>query len=47
MLAPVADGFIVGSAIVRKIAEVEEKGEEAVLAEIGTLVDELISAMTS
>ncbi len=47
MLAPVADGLIVGSAIVRKIAEVEEKGEEAVLAEIGTLVDELTSAMTS
>lgn len=47
MLAPVADGLIVGSAIVRKIAQVEEKGEEAVLAEIGTLVDELTSAMTS
>jgi len=47
MLAPVADGLIVGSAIVRKIAEVEEKGEEAVLAEIGMLVDELTSAMTS
>ena len=47
MLAPVADGLIVGSAIVRKIAEVEEKGEAAVLAEIGTLVDELTSAINS
>ena len=47
MLAPVADGLIVGSAIVRKIAEVEEKGEAAVLAEIGGLVDELTAAMDS
>ncbi|MBK94787.1 MAG: tryptophan synthase subunit alpha [Planctomycetaceae bacterium] len=47
MLAPVADGLIVGSAIVRKIAEVEEKGEAAVLAEIGDLVDELTAAMDS
>ena len=47
MLAPVADGLIVGSAIVRKIAEVEEKGEAAVLAEIGELVDELTAAMDS
>ncbi|MBA62106.1 MAG: tryptophan synthase subunit alpha [Planctomycetaceae bacterium] len=47
MLAPVADGLIVGSAIVRKIAEVEEKGEQAVLAEIGALADELITAINS
>ena len=47
MLSPVADGLIVGSAIVRKIAEVGEKGEDTVLAEIGTLVDELTSAMNS
>ena len=47
MLAPVADCLIVGSAIVRKIAEVEEKGEAAVLAEICTLVDELTSAINS
>ncbi len=47
MLAPVADGLIVGSAIVRKIAEVEEKGEAAVLAEIGELVDALTAAMES
>ena len=47
MLSPVADGLIVGSAIVRKIAEVEEKGEDTVLTEIGTLVDELIAAMNA
>ena len=47
MLSPVADGFIVGSAIVRKIAEVDEKGEEAVLAEIGELADQLMAAMDS
>ena len=43
-LAPVADGLIVGSAIVRRVAEVGAKPREAVLAEIGDYVAELLAA---
>jgi len=45
MLAPVADGLIVGSAIVRRVAQVAEKPREKVLAEIGEYVAELLTAM--
>ncbi len=45
MLAPVADGLIVGSAIVRRIAEAATKPRATVLAEIGDYVAELVAAM--
>jgi len=45
MLAPVADGLIVGSAIVRRVAEAESRGRETVLSEIGQYVEELLAAM--
>jgi tryptophan synthase alpha chain len=45
MLAPVADGLIVGSAIVRRVAEAVTKPRHQVLREIGDYVDELRSAM--
>jgi tryptophan synthase alpha chain len=45
MLAPVADGLIVGSAIVRRVAEAASKPRDAVLDEIGDYLDELLAAM--
>jgi tryptophan synthase alpha chain len=45
LLAPVADGLIVGSAIVRRMAEAETKGRETVLEEIGRYVEELLAAL--
>jgi tryptophan synthase alpha chain len=45
MLAPVADGLIVGSAIVRRVAEASTRPREQVLREIGDYVSELIQAM--
>jgi tryptophan synthase alpha chain len=45
MLAAVADGLIVGSAIVRRVAEVGGKSRETVLAEIDDYVGELLSAL--
>jgi tryptophan synthase alpha chain len=44
LLAPVADGLIVGSAIVRRMAEVGQKSRESVLEEIGDYVKELLAA---
>lgn len=44
-LAPVADGLIVGSALVRPLAKVAEVGREAVLEEIGQTVKDLTSAL--
>ena len=44
-LAPVADGLIVGSAIVRRMAELGGKPREAVLAEIDDFLGQLLSAM--
>jgi tryptophan synthase alpha chain len=41
----VADGLIVGSAIVRRVADAATKSREAVLAEIGDYAAELIAAM--
>jgi len=45
MLSPVADGLIVGSAIVRLIAKTAEMSREEVLAEIDQYVAELLAAM--
>jgi tryptophan synthase alpha chain len=45
MLAPVADGLIVGSAIVRRLAEAGHKPRQQVLAEIGDYAAGLIAAM--
>jgi tryptophan synthase alpha chain len=45
MLAPVADGLIVGSAIVRRVARADERPREEVLDEIGRYVGELLGAM--
>ncbi|MCH8045735.1 MAG: tryptophan synthase subunit alpha [Planctomycetes bacterium] len=45
LLAPVADGLIVGSAIVRRIAEVAEKSPDDVLREVGEMTVEMVAAM--
>jgi tryptophan synthase alpha chain len=45
MLAPVADGLIVGSAIVRRIAETATKPRAQVLDEIGEYAAELLAAL--
>ncbi len=47
MLAPVADGLIVGSAIVRRIAEAGSRPRQEVLREIGQYVGELLAALES
>jgi len=47
MLAPVADGLIVGSAIVKRIAEAQTKPREEVLSEVGGYVDTLLRALTT
>lgn len=44
-LAPVADGLIVGSAIVRRIAEASVRPRDQVLAEIGDYVAGLLAAL--
>ncbi|HEX4129885.1 MAG TPA: tryptophan synthase subunit alpha [Pirellulales bacterium] len=44
-LAPVADGLIVGSAIVRRVAEVAPANRQQVLRGIGDFVAELIAAL--
>jgi tryptophan synthase alpha chain len=44
-LAPVADGLIVGSAIVRRIAEASDRPRDAVLSDIGKYVNELLAAL--
>ncbi len=46
-LAPVADGLIVGSAVVRRIAEAATKPREAVLVDVGNFVSELLDAANS
>jgi tryptophan synthase alpha chain len=45
LLAPVADGLIVGSAIVRRIATAGETPREAVLRDVGEYVAELLAAL--
>jgi tryptophan synthase alpha chain len=44
-LAPVADGLIVGSAIVRRIAEAGCRPRDQVLAEVGAYATELLNAL--
>jgi len=45
MLAPVADGLIVGSAIVRRITTAGERPRDQVLREVGEYVSELLAAL--
>jgi tryptophan synthase alpha chain len=45
LLAPVADGLIVGSAIVRRIAEAASKPRDAVLADVGDYAAELLKSL--
>ncbi len=45
LLAPVADGLIVGSAIVRRMADVETHGRETTLKQIGDYVASLLAAL--
>jgi tryptophan synthase alpha chain len=45
LLSPVADGLIVGSAIVRRVADVATQSREEVLADVGDYASELLSAM--
>ncbi len=44
-LAPVADGMIVGSALVRRLAEIENRPKAQVVREIGNIVAELAAAL--
>jgi tryptophan synthase alpha chain len=44
-LAPVADGLIVGSAIVRRIAQAATKPRDAVLKDVGDYVASLLAAL--
>ncbi len=45
LLAPVADGLIVGSAIVRRIAKIEDRPRDEVLADVGAYASQLIDAI--
>lgn len=45
LLAPVADGLIVGSAIVRRIAEADTRPRADVLRDVGNYVAELLAAL--
>jgi len=45
LLAPVADGLIVGSAIVRRVAEAETKPRAAVLKDVGEYAASLMAAL--
>jgi tryptophan synthase alpha chain len=45
LLAPVADGLIVGSAIVRRVAEAATKPRPAVLTDIGNYAASLLTAL--
>ena len=44
-LAPVADGLIVGSAIVRRVADAAKRSRAEVLREVGDYVAELVAAL--
>lgn len=46
-LAPVADGLIVGSAVVRRIAAAAEKPRGEIIEDIGNFASELLAAMES
>jgi tryptophan synthase alpha chain len=45
LLAPVADGLIVGSAIVRRIARAEHHDRASVLRDVRSYVDQLVDAL--
>jgi tryptophan synthase alpha chain len=45
LLAPVADGLIVGSAIVRRIAQAADRPREEVLREVGEYASSLLAAL--
>ena len=45
LLAPVADGLIVGSAIVRRVAEAADKPRPAVLKDVGEYAASLLAAL--
>jgi tryptophan synthase alpha chain len=45
LLSPVADGLIVGSALVRRVAEAATRPRETVLREIGAYVTSLMTAL--
>ncbi|MEQ8847224.1 tryptophan synthase subunit alpha [Botrimarina sp.] len=45
LLAPVADGLIVGSAIVKRVAQAADRPRDEVLREVGDYVAELLAAM--
>lgn len=45
LLGPVSDGLIVGSAIVKRIAEAENQGSAKTIDSVGAYVDELMSAL--
>ncbi len=47
LLAPVADGLIVGSAIVRRIAAAAQQPRDKVLREVGDYVAALLAAMSN
>jgi tryptophan synthase alpha chain len=47
LLAPVADGLIVGSAVVRRIADAATKPREQVLREVGDYAASLLAALNS
>ena len=47
MLAPVADGLIVGSALVRRVSEAATKPRQQVLADVGQYVAELLAALNA
>ena len=47
LLAPVADGLIVGSAIVRRISTASERPREEVLADVGKYAEVLLAALKS
>jgi tryptophan synthase alpha chain len=47
LLAPVADGLIVGSAIVRRIAEAASRPRDAVLKDVGEYAAQLLAAVKS
>ena len=47
MLAPVADGLIVGSAIVRRIALAADQPRDRVLADVGKYAASLVEALSN
>lgn len=45
LLAPVADGLIVGSAIVGRVAEAESKGRAATIKDVGDYLESLLAVL--